>query len=81
MADYRNFATADRMVEIANRALDFVAEMFNGDYLYQTLSEDFGMTNEEILAAGFSSLKEYIKGKEQPPEQKRKHHHLSNDAR
>lgn len=81
MPDYRNFATADRMVEIANHALDFVAEMFNGDYLYQTLSEDFGMTDDEILAAGFSTLKEYIKEKQQPPEQKRKRHHMHDDAR
>ena len=81
MADYRAFTTPDRMIEIANRALDYVAEMFNGSYLYQMLSEDFGMTDEEIRAAGFSTLDEFMENKDQSPEQNSRRHHLKGEAR
>lgn len=60
----RRFATIDRMVEIANNAVDSFGELLNGHSLYDALSGSLKMTDEEILAAGFTTLKEFMGGGE-----------------
>lgn len=56
----RKFASPDRMAEIANNALDFIGEMVDGSELYETLSSSLGMSDKEILSAGFATLEEYM---------------------
>lgn len=56
----RNFASVARMVEIANAAIDSFGEMLNGRSLYDCLAGSLKMNDEEILAAGFTTLKEFM---------------------
>lgn len=56
----RNFASVARMVEIANAAIDSFGEMLNGRSLYDCLAGSLKMDDEEILAAGFTTLKEFM---------------------
>lgn len=56
----RNFASPERMAEIANNALDYIGEIVGGSDLYGVLSSSLGMSNEEILASGFTTLKAYM---------------------
>lgn len=58
----REFASVERMVEIANNAVDSFGELLNGRPLYDALSGSLKMTDEEILAAGFTTLKEFMRG-------------------
>lgn len=58
----RNFATQERMAEIANAAIDSFGEMLNGRSLYDCLSGSLKMDDDEILAAGFTTLKEFMGG-------------------
>ena len=58
----RGFTTQERMAEIANAAIDSFGEMLNGRNLYDCLVGSLKMTDEEILAAGFTSLKEFVEG-------------------
>lgn len=58
----RGFASAERMAEIANNAVDAFGELLNGRPLYDALSGSLKMTDEEILAAGFTTLKEFMEG-------------------
>lgn len=56
----RNFAPPDRMVEIANNAVDSFGELLSGRSLYDALSGSLKMSDAEILAAGFTTLKEFM---------------------
>lgn len=56
----RNFASDARMKEIANKAIDYFGESLTGQHLYECLTGVLGMTNEEILAADFTTLKCYM---------------------
>ena len=56
----RNFATKERMAEIANAAIDSFGELLNGRSLYDCLAGSLKMSDEEILAAGFTTLKEFM---------------------
>lgn len=58
----RNFVTQERMAEIANAAIDSFGEMLNGRSLYDCLAGSLKMSDEEILAAGFTTLKEFMEG-------------------
>lgn len=60
----RNFATQKRMVEIANAAIDNFGELLNGRDLYDCLAGSLKMNDDEILAAGFTTLKEFMESKE-----------------
>jgi hypothetical protein len=50
----------ERMEQILDKALDWIGELDRGAGLYNTLAERLGMSNEEISAAGFETLKEYF---------------------
>ena len=53
----RSFTSDARMKEILNNALDYVGRLGRDDRSYdmhETLSEEFGMTDEEIRTAGFT---------------------------
>lgn len=56
----RNFASSARMAEIANRAIDWIGENLGGQSLYEVLSVSLKMSDGEILAAGFTTLKEFM---------------------
>lgn len=56
------FATPERMEEIANNAVDSFGELLNGRSLYDALSGSLKMSDAEILAAGFTTLKEFMEG-------------------
>lgn len=56
------FATPERMEEITNNALDSFGELLNGSSLYDALSGSLKMSDTEILAAGFVTLKPYMEG-------------------
>lgn len=56
----RRFAPMWRMVEIANNAIDAFGELLNGRDLYDALSGSMKMSDTEILAAGFATLKQYM---------------------
>lgn len=60
----RCFAPAGRMVEIANNAMDALGELLNGRDLYDALSGSLKMSDAEILAAGFTTLKRYMESEE-----------------
>ena len=64
------FISTPRMAEIAQNALDSFGELLTGKDLYNALSGSLKMNDEEILAAGFSSLKEFMQTKSElyPPE-------------
>ena len=54
------FASPERMVEIANNAIDSFGELLNGRALYDALSGSLKMDDCETLAAGFTTLKEFM---------------------
>jgi len=54
--------TPERMEQLFNNALGFAGDLWSEYELYDTLSESFGMTDEEISASGFGWLKEYYTG-------------------
>lgn len=56
----RKFASPERMVEIANSAIDSFGELLNGRALYDALAGSLKMDDSEILAAGFTTLKEFM---------------------
>lgn len=56
----RNFATPERMAEIANNAIDAFGRLFTGRNFYGVLSGALKMSNDEILAAGLTTLKEFF---------------------
>ena len=58
--EHRNFAPPARMVQIANNAIDSLEELLNGRALYDALAGSLKMDDEEILAAGFTTLKEFM---------------------
>lgn len=58
----RDFAPPERMAEIANNAVDSFGELLNGRSLYDALSGSLKMSDDEILAAGFTTLKEFMPG-------------------
>lgn len=60
----RRFATRERMAEIANNAVDSFGELLTGRALYDALSGSLKMSDEEIIAAGFTTLKEFMDGGE-----------------
>lgn len=60
----RKFATTERMLEIANNAVDSFGELLAGRALYDALSGSLKMSDAEILAAGFVTLKEFMDGSE-----------------
>ncbi len=45
-----------------NNALDSFGELLNGSSLYDALSGSLKMSDAEILAAGFVTLKPYMEG-------------------
>ena len=49
----------DRMEHLLDKALDWIGQLDTGAGLYDTLKNEIGMTDEEITAAGFETLKEY----------------------
>lgn len=65
----RNFATQERMVEIANAAIDSFGELLNGRALYECLAGSLKMDDEEILAAGFTTLKEFMESEDDVDEE------------
>jgi hypothetical protein len=48
-----NWATLEEQSRILNFALDNVASAEHGEELYETLRDTFGMSDEQITAAGF----------------------------
>lgn len=60
MDQWRNWASIERMAQVANFALDYMADNYEGGELYDILRYDFKMENEEIRRAGFSSLEKQI---------------------
>jgi hypothetical protein len=58
----RDFASPERMAEIANNAVDSFGELLNGRSLYDALSGSLKMSDDDILAAGFTTLKEFMRG-------------------
>ncbi len=56
------FATPERMMQIANNAIDSFGELLNGRSLYEALAGSLKMDDTEILAAGFTTLKEFMGG-------------------
>lgn len=58
----RNFTSLARMAEIANNAIDSFSELLNGKSLYDALAGSLKMNDDEILAAGFTTLKEFMTG-------------------
>lgn len=58
----RDFAPLERMAEIANNAVNSFGELLNGRSLYDALSGSLKMSDDEILAAGFTTLKEFMRG-------------------
>lgn len=58
----RDFASPERMAEIANNAVDSFGDLLNGRSLYDALSGSLKMSDDEILAAGFTTLKEFMRG-------------------
>lgn len=58
----RDFASPERMAEIVNNAVDSFGELLNGRSLYDALSGSLKMSDSEILAAGFTTLKEFMQG-------------------
>lgn len=56
------FTTPERMVQIANNAIDSFGELLNGRSLYDALAGSLKMDDPEILAAGFTTLKEFMGG-------------------
>lgn len=59
---FRRFAAPERMLQIANNAIDSFGELLNGRSLYEALSGSLKMDDAEILAAGFTTLKEFMGG-------------------
>lgn len=59
----RKFTSPERMEDIANHAIDYLGETLNGRALYESLACTLGMDDDEILAAGFTTLKEFMEGK------------------
>lgn len=59
--DAKRFTTQERMAEIANAAIDSFGEMLNGQSLYECLTGSLKMSDDEILAAGLTTLKEFMK--------------------
>jgi hypothetical protein len=58
MHDTRDFASLERMAQLLNNALDTLAEYFDHHGLYGMLSDGIGMTDDEIIAAGFTCVPE-----------------------
>lgn len=58
----RDFASPERMAEIVNNAIDSFGELLNGRSLYDALSGSLKMSDDDILAAGFTTLKEFMRG-------------------
>lgn len=54
------FASPERMAEIANNAIDSFGELLNGRALYDALAGSLKMDDCEILAAGFTTLREFM---------------------
>lgn len=54
------FASPERMAEIANNAIDSFGELLNGRALYDALAGSLKMDDREILAAGFTTLREFM---------------------
>lgn len=54
------FASPKRMMEIANNAIDSFGELLNGRMLYDALAGSLKMDDAEILAAGFTTLREFM---------------------
>ncbi|MCL2344221.1 MAG: DUF6329 domain-containing protein, partial [Firmicutes bacterium] len=52
----------ERMEHLLDKALDWIGQLDTGAGLYDTLKTQLGMTDEEITAAGFETLKEYYTG-------------------
>ena len=48
------------MVEIANNAIDSFGELLNGRALYDALAGSLKMDDRESLAAGFTTLREFM---------------------
>ncbi|MFA6730003.1 MAG: hypothetical protein WC152_01050 [Candidatus Izemoplasmatales bacterium] len=60
----------DRMEQILDKALDWIGNQENGGELYNTLVEQFHMSDDEIAAAGFDSLSEYFYDPAEEPDMK-----------
>ena len=56
------FTSVERMIAIVNHAIDYIGECYNGRELYEELAGSLGMDDDEIIAAGFTSLKEFMDG-------------------
>jgi hypothetical protein len=52
--------THERASQLLDKALDWIGTLEAGGELYDTLVEWFGMSDEEISAAGFDTLNEYF---------------------
>ena len=56
------------MIEIANNAIDSLGELLNGRMLYEALAGSLKMDDAEILAAGFTTLREFMSKKDNSKE-------------
>lgn len=50
----------DRLINLFGKSLCYIGESENGEELYDTLHNEFGMSNDEISVMGFSSLSEFF---------------------
>ena len=50
----------ERLKNLFGKSLCYIGEFENGEELYDTFHNEFGMKNEEISAMGFSSLSEFF---------------------
>lgn len=57
------FTSTDRMAEIANNAIDLFKDALDDRTLYSFLSGSLKMTDDEIMAAGFTRLEEFMERK------------------
>lgn len=57
------FTSTDRMAEIANNAIDLLKDALDDRTLYSFLSGSLKMTDDEILAAGFAQLENFMERK------------------
>ena len=58
MMKTRKFTTPERMEQICNRALDMAGQTISPSMLYSWLGDEYGMTDMEIVRAGFDCVPE-----------------------
>jgi len=59
----------ERLKQILGKALDWIGENESGYDLYETFADVIGMSNDEIEAMSYTSLREFFQGTEQQPDE------------